>query len=84
MSSFGTTPQSGPGTNDHAPVDPKTSPDTEPDTDSPPTEPSLDASELEDDGDGSAGGGGRSHSGNDGGDAGLPEGDDPEQISPGP
>lgn len=49
MSTFGSTPQSGPGTRDHAPVDPATSPDTEPDTDEPPTEPSPDASELEDD-----------------------------------
>ncbi|WP_311208659.1 MULTISPECIES: hypothetical protein [unclassified Aeromicrobium] len=49
MSTFGSSPQSGPGTNDHAPVDPATSPDTEPDADLPPTEPSLDASELEDD-----------------------------------
>jgi hypothetical protein len=48
MSTFGSTPQSGPGTSENAPVDPATSPDTEPDTDSPPTEPSLDASELED------------------------------------
>ena len=48
MSTFGSTPQSGPGTNDHAPVDPATSPDTEIDADLPPTEPSVDASEVED------------------------------------
>ena len=47
MSTFGSTPHSGPGTHGNAPVDPATSPDT----DEPPTEPSLDASELEDDDD---------------------------------
>lgn len=51
MSTFGSSPQSGPGTHDHAPVSPATSPDTEPDADLPPTEPSLDASEVEDDAD---------------------------------
>ncbi len=49
MSTFGSTPHSGPGTHGNAPVDPATSPETEPDTDEPPTEPSPDASELEDD-----------------------------------
>jgi hypothetical protein len=77
MSTFGSTPHSGPGASDNAPVDPATSPDTEPDTDSPPTQPSVDASELDDED-------GRTRSGNEGGDAGLPEGDGPEQISPGP
>lgn len=50
MSTFGSTPDSGPGTDGSAPMDPKTSVDTEPDTDEPPTEPSLDASEVDDDG----------------------------------
>lgn len=50
MSSFGSTPQTGPGASDNAPVDPATSPDTEPDTDEPPTEASPDASEVDDDG----------------------------------
>ncbi len=80
MSDLGSTPQSGPGTGEDAPVDPATSPDTEPDTDSPPTQPSVDASELDDDEEGT----GRDLEGNAGGDAGLPEGDDPEQVSPGP
>ncbi|GAA1725178.1 hypothetical protein GCM10009710_02390 [Aeromicrobium alkaliterrae] len=43
-------PDAGPGTDGTAPVDPKTSPDTEPDSDEPPTQPSPDASELDDDG----------------------------------
>ncbi len=43
-------PDAGPGTDGHAPVDPKTSPDTEPDTDQAPTQPSPDASELDDEG----------------------------------
>jgi len=41
-------PDAGPGTDGHAPVDPATSPDTEPDTDAPPTQPSPDASEVDD------------------------------------
>ena len=41
-------PDAGPGTDGHAPVDPTTSPDTEPDTDTPPTQPSPDASEVQD------------------------------------
>ena len=41
-------PDAGPGTDGHAPTSPATSPDTEPDTDAPPTQPSPDASEVED------------------------------------
>ncbi len=43
------TPHEGPGADDTAPVNPKTSPATEPDTDEPPTEASPDASEVDDD-----------------------------------
>lgn len=46
MSTPGTTPDSGPGTHGKAPADPRTSTDTEPDADMPPTEPSPDASEV--------------------------------------
>ncbi len=48
MSTGPSEPDSGPGTDGNAPVDPATSPDTEPDTDEPPTQPSPDASEVED------------------------------------
>lgn len=40
MKPFGKSPDSGPGTDGNAPMDPKTSVDTEPDTDEPPVEPS--------------------------------------------
>lgn len=40
MKPFGKSPDSGPGTGGNAPMDPKTSIDTEPDTDEPPVEPS--------------------------------------------
>jgi hypothetical protein len=82
MSTFGNTPQSGPGTDGHAPVDPATSPDTEPDTDAPPTEPSLDASELKDGDDADEVREERRQSGHETAEPDLPEdGGEPEQLS---
>lgn len=49
MSSLGSTPQSGPGASETRQVDPRTYPGTEPEMDATQAEPSLDASELEDD-----------------------------------
>ena len=49
MSTFGGTPQSGPGASETRQVDPRTYPGTEPEADATQAEPSLDASELEDD-----------------------------------
>jgi hypothetical protein len=46
MSTFGSTPQSGPGASETRHVDPRTWPDIEPETDATPAEPSLDASEV--------------------------------------
>ncbi|MEH3066493.1 MAG: hypothetical protein PGN15_00125 [Aeromicrobium erythreum] len=52
MSTFGGTPQSGPGASETRQVDPRTYPGTEPEADATQAEPSLDASELdEQDGD---------------------------------
>jgi hypothetical protein len=49
MSTFGSTPHSGPGASETRNVDPRTWPTTEPEADATAAEPSLDASELEDD-----------------------------------
>ncbi len=49
MSSFASTPQSGPGASETREVDPRTWPDTEPEADATQAEPSRDASEVEDD-----------------------------------
>lgn len=48
MSSFGSTPQSGPGASETRGVDPRTWPGTEPEMDATAAEPSRDASEVED------------------------------------
>jgi hypothetical protein len=48
MSSFGSTPQSGPGASETRQVDPRTYEGTEPEMDATAAEPSLDASEYED------------------------------------
>lgn len=50
MSTFGTSPDGGPGTSGSAPSDPASSMRSEPDPDETPAEPSPDASEVEGDG----------------------------------